>query len=186
MGTKLLLHSSEWPRLPGSAAYDPAVAHPAFLHMLEQEGTILDACRKLAIDRATVGTWRKKDPAFNRKVVEARKCYTEKVGNLLERHAIDVALHGAPNQFFDPASGEARVLRRHDGKILQSALQQFAGWGATEQTAAFAKEYILVGAEGETYSLQNLLKTFFAPQLREVKVEASEDGQAVAHDHDHH
>jgi hypothetical protein len=163
MSEDLPLHSADWPRLstPGHG-YDPAVAHPAFLLLLEREGNILDACRACGIDRATVNNWRKADPAFNRKVVEARKCWSEERGNLLERHALDVALRGAKNQYVH--DGEVHVLRRHDGKILQAALQQFAGWGEPERQGIMAKEYIMVGADGQTFSLSSLLRAHFQPQ----------------------
>jgi len=177
MSDDLPLHSADWPRLKEVGhAYDPAVAKPAFLVVLEREGNIQDACRACAVDRATVRTWRKKDPDFNRAVVNARRCWSEERGNLLEKHALDVALNGGKNQYVH--DGEVHTLRRHDGKILQAALQQFSGWGQAEQAAAFVKEYILVGKEGETYSLSEMLKTYFAPQLREARV--------LDHDDDDH
>lgn len=175
MSETLPLHSADWPRLPDAGhGYDPAVAQPAFLILLEREGNILDACRAAGISRETVRGWRKADPAFNRKVVEARRCWSEERGNLLERHALDVALNGAKNEYVH--DGQVHTLRRHDGKILHAALQQFAGWGEPERQGLMAKEYIMVGADGQTFSLSSLLKAHFNDQaVAEQELETPSD-----------
>jgi transposase-like protein len=185
MGKKLPVPpAASWPRT-STGGYDYKKIRPVLIEAIERHGTILGACRELGVERSTVRRWRK-DERLDRAIARSKRSWVEHQAVKLRDHALDVALNGAKNEYFDPESGQPTVLRRHDGKILQAALQQYAGWGQPEQGQMMAKEYVMVGSDGQTFNLSGLLRAHFGADLEPPMNNENEDGTADSHGDDEH